>query len=128
MSLSQQYSGFARIWLAFAILGVAAVVYLSVTHTPPVLPGAYGDKVGHFAAYAVLTFWLTQLYGGARSRAAVAFGMLALGIGLEFVQLALGYRALEMADIAADAAGIAAGCLGAGVCGCALFSRIRKAR
>ena len=128
MSISPQYPGFARLWLASAVLGIAAVVYLSVTSTPPVLPGAYGDKVGHFAAYAALTFWLTRLYAGGRSRAAVAFGMLALGVGLEFVQLSLGYRALEIADIAADAAGIVAGCLGARLCGCALFPRIQKAR
>ena len=128
MTFSRQYPAFTRIWLAFAVLGVGAVVYLSIMRTPPVLPGAYGDKFGHFAAYAALTFWLMQRRAGARSRAAVASGVLALGVGLEFVQLALGYRALELADIAADAAGVVAGCLGAALCGCALFTRMQNAR
>ena len=40
-----------------------------------------------------------------------AIGFIALGIALEFVQRWTGYRSFEVADMAADAAGVAVGWL-----------------
>jgi VanZ family protein len=102
-----------RLWLAAGCAFVAAVVWISVTPSPPELEVTQGDKVGHVLAYALLMFWFCQLHAARAARVAYAAGFLALGIGLEFVQGALGYRSLEGWDVLADAIGVAAGWLGA---------------
>ncbi len=85
---------------------VAAIVWLSLTPSPPQVPLESGDKLGHFAAYGVLMLWFAQLHA---RRLPWAAGFLAMGIGLEFVQAGLGYRTLEVLDMAANAAGVLAG-------------------
>jgi VanZ family protein len=85
---------------------VAAIVWLSLTPAPPRLDIASGDKLGHLAGYGVLMFWFAQLYP---RRLAYAAGFVAMGITLEFLQAALGYRTLEVLDMAADTAGVLLG-------------------
>ena len=70
-----------------------------------------GDKLGHFAAYGLVTLWFAQCYTGLRQRVALAVGMVALGIALEYVQRATGYRSFEIADMVADGVGVAIGWL-----------------
>ena len=102
-----------RLWLAAGCAIVAAIVWLSLTPAPPEIELTQGDKVGHILAYAVLMFWFCQLNAARHVRLAYAFAFVALGIGLEFVQGALGYRSFELWDMAADAAGVGAGWLAA---------------
>jgi len=97
-----------RAGLAIGWAAVAVVVYLSLTPSPPDSGIDGGDKLGHFLAYAGLTWWFGQFYSH-RTRAAYALGFVAMGIALEFVQGALGYRSLEVADMAANTLGVAAG-------------------
>jgi VanZ family protein len=85
---------------------VAAVVWLSLTPSPPDIDIEGGDKLGHLVSYFVLMFWFAQLYA---SRAWYAAGFVALGIALEFLQGALGYRAFERYDILANSAGVLLG-------------------
>ncbi|MEO8718682.1 MAG: VanZ family protein [Burkholderiales bacterium] len=91
----------------------AAIVWLSLTPSPPRVDLANGDKLGHFLAYGVLMFWFAFLYRGARARLGYAFLWIAMGVGLEFAQRATGYRSFELADMAADALGVLAGALAA---------------
>jgi len=63
------------------------------------------------ARYAALMFWFCQLHAARRARLAYAIAFVALGIGLEFVQRALGYRTFEVWDMVADAVGVGAGWL-----------------
>lgn len=84
----------------------AAIVWLSLTPSPPSVDVAYGDKLGHFAAYGLLMFWFAQLY---RVRVFYAAGFTAMGIGLEFLQGALGTRSFELPDMAASTLGVALG-------------------
>ena len=58
-------------------------------------------------------FWFCVLYRPLRVRAFYAAGFIALGIALEFVQGWLGYRSFEIADMVADAAGVALGFIAA---------------
>jgi hypothetical protein len=90
---------------------VATIVWLSVTTTPPQIPIEQGDKFGHALAYGSAMFWFCQLYSRLGTRLAYAAGFIAMGIALEFVQRALGYRSFEVLDMLADAAGVAAGWL-----------------
>jgi VanZ family protein len=87
----------------------AAIVWLSLTPSLPEIDIAQGDKLGHLAAYGVLMFWFALLYAGRRARLAYAVGFTAMGVGLEFAQGALGYRAYEVLDMGANTLGVLLG-------------------
>jgi VanZ family protein len=87
---------------------VAAVVWLSLTPSPPEVEFEQSDKVGHFIAYGALMFWFSQLYAG-RTRLLYGAGFVAMGVALEFAQHALGYRTLDRADMAANTLGVLLG-------------------
>jgi len=88
---------------------VAAIIWLSVTPSPPQIDVQEGDKLGHLVAYGGVMFWFGLLYAGLRTRLAYAAGFVAMGVALEFVQRGLGYRSFELADMAADAVGVLLG-------------------
>ena len=88
---------------------VAAIVWLSVTPSPPTIDIEQGDKLGHSLAYAGTMFWFALLYSRNATRAAYAAGLIAMGVALEFVQRALAYRDFELLDMLADAAGVLLG-------------------
>ena len=93
---------------------VALIAYLSLTPAPPSFEMGFeqGDKLEHFLAYGSLMLWFSQLYVRTPVRAAYALGFVALGIALEFIQPQFG-RDFELADMAADALGVALGWAGA---------------
>ncbi len=97
------------LWLAIGWGLVATIIWLSVTPRPPDIGIAHGDKLGHFAAYGAVMFWFCQLYARRPTRLAYAAGFIAMGIALEFVQRALGYRSFEVLDMVADAIGVLLG-------------------
>ena len=96
-------------WLAVGWLGVLTVIYLSLTPSPPRLDLEHGDKLQHAAAYALLMHWFAQPALARNKRAATAVALVGLGVGLEFAQLASGYRTFSLGDMAAGAAGVALG-------------------
>jgi glycopeptide antibiotics resistance protein len=77
-------------------------------------------------AYGTLMFWFCQLYPAPRTRLLLAIGFIALGIGLEFVQGALGYRTYDEYDMLANAIGVLAGWAAAHACGPDVFARIER--
>ena len=101
------------LWRAIGALLVALVIYLSLTPDPIALPGPNGDKGGHVLAYATLMFWFAQLDARLRRRIGWATTFIAMGIALEFVQRAMGYRSFEVFDMLAGALGVGAGWLAA---------------
>ena len=99
-----------RLWLSLGWMLILLVVFLSLASNPiEVLPVAAGDKLGHVLAYGVLMVWFANLYETSAKRRMFAIGFVAMGIALEFVQGWSGYRAFELADMVADAIGVAAG-------------------
>ena len=103
---------FSKIRIAAVSAGwalVAAVIWLSVTPRPIETGIDQGDKLGHLLAYGTLMFWFCVLYRPLRVRTLYAVGFIAMGIALEFVQGWLGYRSFEVADMVADAVGVALG-------------------
>jgi glycopeptide antibiotics resistance protein len=54
-------------------------------------------------------FWFSLLYLRTPTRAAYAAGLIVLGVGLEFVQGALGYRSFELLDMTANTTGVMLG-------------------
>ena len=87
----------------------AAIVWLSLTPSPPEVDIQHGDKVGHFVAYGWLMFWFAQFYQEQKSRIAHALIFIALGVGLEYVQGELGYRTYDVFDMYANALGVLLG-------------------
>lgn len=85
---------------------VVAVVWLSLTPSPPHIDIDSGDKLGHLLSYFLLMFWFAQLYA---RRAGYAAGFIAMGIALELLQGALGYRSFDRYDILANCAGVLLG-------------------
>jgi VanZ family protein len=87
----------------------AAIAWLSLTPRPPEIDLPQGDKLGHFAAYGLLMFWFSQLYLRRATRIAYAAGFIAMGVGLEITQGALGYRSYEVFDMYANTLGVLLG-------------------
>jgi VanZ family protein len=97
-------------WVTGGWVVLAGIVYLSVTPSPPSADFESSDKIGHLLAYGVLMLWFSLLYA---QRRLLAAAFIALGIALEFVQGALGYRSYEVADMLANALGVLLGWGGA---------------
>lgn len=100
-----------RLWKVIGWTLVVLVIFLSLTPAPIQLPVDHGDKFEHIFAYAVLMSWFASLYAKSAQRTKFAIGFIALGISLEFVQRWTGYRSFDVADMVADAIGVAAGWL-----------------
>ena len=96
-------------WLAIGWTIVAAIVWLSLTPSPPKVDFEQSDKVGHFLAYGGLMFWFCQLYMKKKTRALYAVGFAAMGVVLEFIQGSLGYRSFEVYDMLANGTGVGLG-------------------
>lgn len=101
----------AGYWKAAGWVLVLAIIAFSLMPSPPDLGVNQGDKLGHLAVYGLATLWFAQPYTGLRQRIGLALGMVALGIALEYGQRATGYRSFEVADMLADALGVAIGWL-----------------
>ncbi len=85
------------------------LIYLSFAPKPPTIDMELGDKIGHLLAYGTLMFWWAQHFGTTRKRFELAAALIALGIAIEFVQGWTGWRAFEVVDMVADAAGVLLG-------------------
>ena len=97
------------IWLSVGWIIALTIVWLSLTPSPPSVGFEYSDKLGHFVAYGALMYWFCQLYASRTARLGYAIGFAAMGVALEFIQGALGYRTFEMADMIANTLGVLLG-------------------
>lgn len=91
----------------------ATIVWLSLTPAPPSLDFQQSDKLGHFLGYGLLMLWFCILYARTATRVAYAACFVAMGVGLEFIQGALGYRTYEVFDMYANTLGVLLGWAGA---------------
>lgn len=99
-----------RMWLALWFLGITALVVACLLPAPDLPKVNVNDKLEHALAFALLASSAVQLFTRGRPLATVAAGLLALGAGIEFAQaLFTTTRAMELADLVADAIGIGAG-------------------
>lgn len=99
------------LWTAIGRTGIALVVVLSLVPLPaPPIDIEQGDKLGHVLVWFLLTAWYAQL---ATTRSALAWRALAfalLGIALEWLQAATGWRqGNDPFDVLANLAGTACG-------------------
>ena len=87
----------------------AAIVWLSLTPSPPQVDVAHSDKLGHCASYAVLMFWFARLHVSKWAHVGYAVAFAAMGVSLEFLQGHLGYRTFEILDMVANVLGVLLG-------------------
>lgn len=96
--------------LAIGWLFVAAIVVFSLTPDVPRMEGyTLNDKLAHFAAYGVVMAWFARLYPSLSARTGYAVFFILLGGALEFLQTLTPTRSFEVADLVADAVGVAVG-------------------
>jgi len=97
------------VWLALGWLWVVVVFYLClIPHPPEPLRFPQADKLEHMLTYCWLMLWFGQL---AFSRVRLALLLVAMGVLIEVLQGMEGFRDFEVADMAADAVGVAFGWL-----------------
>ena len=97
--------------LWFGYLLVAALIYVCLTPNPPDTSAvSFGDKIAHFAGYALLFLWFAQIYKRSE-QLKVAIMLIFLGISVEIAQSFTGYRAFEYADMLANSVGVIIGWL-----------------
>lgn len=96
-----------RIWLALGWLWVATIIYLSLTpHPTEPMHFLNADKLEHALAYSFLMLWFCQVYQQQAPRILVASLLVALGIGIEYLQGITTYRVFDYADMLANGAGV----------------------
>ena len=97
-------------WLALWLCAVTVLVVVCLLPGPDLPNLKVSDKLEHALAFALLSASAVQLFERWRALLLVAFGLLALGVGIELAQgLFTSTRAMEAADVVADAIGIVAG-------------------
>lgn len=97
---------FRRLWIACIVLGVAAVVVVSLLPIPAEDLAGGSDKFWHFLAYFLLALFSSGIVSAERLWR-LALRCLLLGAGLEAAQAFLTEtRQADWADLAANAAGI----------------------
>ena len=104
-----------RLWLGLWLGMIAGVVVVSLIPPPPLPAVAFDgiDKVEHVLGYFALSAMGSALFARMRTRARIAAGLVALGIGLEIAQGQFtAMRQPELLDAAANTVGVLLGCLG----------------
>lgn len=99
-----------RLWQAALVISIAAILYLATTSSDYPIPAAANDKVNHIIAFIELTI-VTRLAWPRLGAYWYGPALLGFGFALEAVQANLPYRDFAMADVLADAFGIAIGML-----------------
>ena len=104
---------YRAVWLAVGYMLVTLVLYLSLTGSPVTidLEIDYLDKIFHTLAYFTLMFWFAQIYHDKKWRISLAVAFILMGVGLEYLQIFAPARYYELADMAANTAGVVIGLL-----------------
>ncbi|MDG2525970.1 VanZ family protein [Stenotrophomonas sp. HITSZ_GD] len=100
-----------RLWVGvWGVLMVAVVVVC--LGPPPEIPELprNSDKAEHFLTYFGLAFWAVQLFATRRALLWAGFGLVLLGVGIEFAQGAFTVdRSADPFDALANTLGVVAG-------------------
>ena len=98
----------AAFWRSLGWLLVIFSVVASLVPTSSLPDVSFSDKLGHAVTYGGLTVWFCGIYPR-RMAPRVAVALFLVGVAVEGVQSLTESRSPEMADLAANAAGILIG-------------------
>ena len=98
------------LWLVIGYLLITLVIYLSLSSSPLEIDTnlPYQDKLFHFIAYFVVTFWFVQIYHIRRHVIMLVIVVLCLGVTMEYLQGFDSNRYSEAADMIANTMGVMA--------------------
>lgn len=115
-----------RLWLRAWLAMLALTVVVSMLPMPDVpVDIAHGDKIEHFVGYALLAAYAAMLFEARRARARAYAAVVALGVAIEGLQTLVPWRSGgDLADMAANLLGVAAGSLAARTRLCHALQRI----
>ena len=98
------------LWTGLWLLAIAVVVFGSLLPVQDLPEVGVSDKFEHFLAYAVLSAGAVQLFQRRLSWGFVCVVLVFLGIGLEYLQGAMGMgRAADRMDALANTVGVLIG-------------------
>ncbi len=101
-----------KFWLLLWCTAVVAVIVVCLIPPPPLALPQNSDKVEHFLAYFLLAGSAVQLFATRRALCVVALGLVAMGVGVEWMQGALTEtRMADPMDALANSIGVLAGIL-----------------
>ena len=96
-------------WLIIGIVYIGIIFYLSLRYEKPSKPVfEHFDKILHYNAYLFLMGYFTLLFEK-KNHFKLLVGFTSMGICIEFLQLATGYRSFELLDIVANTSGVICG-------------------
>lgn len=98
-----------RWWIALGVILVAVIWVGSLMPVDRLPRVGGGDKLHHFAAYAVCSFCWCALATNLRGKLGWISAIAIMGIVIEFLQGASGFRHFERADMIANALGALTG-------------------
>lgn len=99
-----------RLWLGLWLLGWVLCVVLSLVPSLPLPDAPDSDKVGHFLAYFVLSFWAVAVFRTRKAHLLAALSLVGLGVAMELAQATLTtVRLGDLRDALANTAGVALG-------------------
>lgn len=99
------------LWHIIGCALIMFVIYQSLTPAPMEIPGDEGSRFAHLAAYGTLMGWFAHLHEARSRRIRLALGFVAMGVALEAIQGATGYRTTDLVDALANTLGVCAGWL-----------------
>lgn len=101
-----------RLWLLLWCAAVLSVIVVCLIPPPPLALPQNSDKVEHFLAYFLLAGSAVQLFATRRALWTVALGLVAMGVGIEWLQGALTEtRMADPMDALANSVGVVVGML-----------------
>ena len=101
-----------KLWLLLGWFAVCVLIYESLNPSPPELPEfPLSDKVTHSLVYAWIMLWFGFIYSPGKKYFLLGLSLILLGVTLELLQGASGYRSMEAADACFNALGVLGGWL-----------------
>lgn len=93
-------------------MAVFTLIYESLNPSPPDLPEwPFADKLAHFTIYGWIMLWFGFIYRPGKEYFLIGLSLILLGVTLELLQGATGYRSEEVSDACFNALGVFAGWL-----------------
>ncbi|MDQ1362553.1 MAG: hypothetical protein QG652_413 [Pseudomonadota bacterium] len=105
--MKTEFLRYKKLWLLIGLMMIVFVITETLTSSPIDTGVEVSDKILHTAGYFVLMGWFVQIFHGRKHQLLLAAGFVSMGIVLEFLQGWGGVRQYEVADMLANASGVA---------------------